>query len=259
MSLYDDIKGFVNSTDGNIGVSIKNLKTGERIDVNEEMMFPSASTIKILIMAQIYKMAKEGYIRLTDNIVLSDFMKTAGSGILYQLNSKHKFTIEELITLMIIISDNTAANVLIDIADMKNINRMAEDLGMLHTKIQRKMMDFEAAKSGKDNYTCPKDMTHLLELIHDGKVVDEEYSNMMLDILKKQQDLGRLDLYLPDDVLIAHKPGELKLLEHDVGIVFLENCQYIISVMTNNLSTNLDGRKAIGKISKMVYDEYVKL
>jgi hypothetical protein len=48
-------------------------------------------------------------------------------------------------------------------------------------------------------------------------------------------------------------------LEHDVGIVFLENCQYIISVMTNNLSTNLDGRKAIGKISKMVYDEYVKL
>ncbi|MEG6567028.1 serine hydrolase [Thermoanaerobacterium saccharolyticum] len=259
MSLHDDIMNFVSNAGGDIGVSVKNLKTGERIDINEDMMFPSASTIKILIMAQIYKMAKEGYIRLTDNIVLSDFMKTDGSGILYQLNSKHKFTIEELITLMIIISDNTAANILIDIADMKNINRMAEDLGLVHTKIQRKMMDFEAAKSGKDNYTCPKDMAHLLEQMYAGKVVDEEHSIKMIEVLKKQQDLGRLDMYLPDDVVIAHKPGELKHLEHDVGIVFLKDCDYIISVMTNNLSTNLDGRRAIGKISKMVYDEYVRL
>ncbi|MDE4542745.1 serine hydrolase [Thermoanaerobacterium sp. R66] len=259
MSLHDDIMNFVSNAGGDIGVSVKNLKTGEMIGVNEEMMFPSASTIKILIMAQIYKMAKEGYIRLTDNIVLSDFMKTDGSGILYQLNSKHKFTIEELITLMIIISDNTAANVLIDIADMKNINKMAEDLGLFHTKIQRKMMDFEAIKSGKDNYTCPKDMTRLLEQMYSGKVVDEEYSIKMIEILKKQQEFGRLNLYLPDDVLIAHKPGELKSLEHDVGIVFLKDCDYIISVMTNNMNTNLDGRMAIGKISKMVYDEYVKL
>lgn len=259
MGLYENIQNLIKSTAGNVGASIKNLKTGETININENLVFPSASTIKIVIMSEILRKVKEGFIRLNDNIILSNFMKTGGSGILHELNGGHKFTIEELITLMIIVSDNTATNILIDIADMKNVNNMAASLGMSHTKLQRKMMDFEAVKCGKENYTCAADMTHILELIYDGKVINKEYSDMMLDILKRQQDLGRLDLYLPENTIIAHKPGELDFLEHDVGIVYLENCTYIISVLTNEMKTNLEGRKTIGKISKMVYDEYIKL
>jgi beta-lactamase class A len=99
-------------------------------------------------------------------------------------------------------------------------------------------------------------MTNVLEKVYDGEVIDKEYSSIMMDILKRQQVKGRLDLYLPDDTMIAHKTGDLDRLEHDVGIVFLPECRYIISVLTNETPTNKDGREIIGKISRLVYDSY---
>ena len=79
----------------------------------------------------------------------------------------------------------------------------------------------------------------------------------MLDIMKRQQVRGRLDLYLPEEIVIAHKTGDLDLLEHDVGIVYPENGKaYIIVVLTNETTTNKDGREIIGHISKMAYDYY---
>jgi beta-lactamase class A len=159
---------------------------------------------------------------------------------------------------MIIISDNTAANLLIDMAGMDNVNKMAEDMGLRSTKLQRRMMDSAAARAGRENLTCAVDMHHILKLIYEGKAIDEYYSCMMPDILKRQQVGGRLNLYLPDDITIAHKTGDLDRLEHDVGIVYLPGCDYIICVLTNKTITNKDGREIIGKISKAVYDCYIR-
>lgn len=256
MTLKDEIKNFISTVKGNVGVSIKNLNSGEIININEDEVFPSASTIKIVVMAEVLRRVKNNDFALDSLITLENSMKTGGDGILKELSSGHKFTLREIITLMIILSDNTAANLLIDIAGMDNVNKMAKNLGMNHTILMRKMMDSAAVKAGRENHTCALDLTHILELIYNGKVIDNEYSSIMLDILKRQQVRGRLDLYLPDDILIAHKTGDLDRLEHDVGIVYLENCTYIISVLTNETPTNKDGREIIGKISRMVYDKY---
>ena len=117
------------------------------------------------------------------------------------------------------------------------------------------MVKFASKASGKDNFTCAKDMSRILELIYTGKAIDNGSSKLMLDILLRQQVSGRLDLYIPEEVKIAHKTGTLDNLEHDVGIVYLPNTDYIICVLTNNLESNKEGREIIGLISKAVYDE----
>ena len=116
-------------------------------------------------------------------------------------------------------------------------------------------MDSQAANEGRDNFTTADDFSHILELTYKGENVNKTYSNMMMDILKKQQVKGRLDLYLPEETVIAHKTGDLDSLEHDGGIVYLPDREYIICVLTNKVKSNKDGREIIGSISKMVYDE----
>lgn len=253
-----DLKGKIQEAmvDGNVGVVVKNLTTNETIMINEDMVFPSASTIKLVIMSEILNKVKMDKYSLDDIITLTDEMNTGGDGILKELKPGHKFTLKELITLMIIISDNMATNILINMAGMDNVNRMALELGLGSTKLQRRMMDSAAAKAGRENLTCAKDMMRILELIYQGNIVDKYFSDMMLDILKRQQVGGRLNLYLPDDVVIAHKTGDLDKLEHDVGIVYLPDCTYIICVLTNQTKTNKDGREIIGKISRIVYDAF---
>jgi len=257
--LENMIKEFLNDINANVSVVIKNLNNDELIQINPNNVFPSASTIKLVIMSELLRQVKENKLSLDQTIVLTDKMKTAGDGILKELNTGHECTLQEILVLMIIISDNMATNILIDIVGVDNVNIMAQELGLRRTRLQRKMMDSVAAKCGRDNYTSAYDMLHILELIYKGKNIDKYYSSIMLDILKKQQVSGRLNLYLPKDIVIAHKTGGLDKLEHDVGIIYLPNCEYIICVLTNQLKSNKDGREIIGKISKMVYQFFNKI
>jgi len=257
--LENKIKEFLKSINGNVSVVIKNLNNDELIKINQECVFPSASTIKLVIMSELLRQVKENKLNLDQTIILSDKMKTSGDGILKELNTGHEFTLQEILLLMIIISDNMATNILIDIVGMDNVNRMARKLGLKKTKLQRKMMDSVAAKSGRENYTSAYDMFRILELIYKGENIDKYHSNIMLDILKRQQAGGRLNLYLPEGILMANKTGSLDKLEHDVGIIYLPNCVYIICVLTNEINSNKDGREIIGNISKMVYEFYNKV
>lgn len=256
MEFKNAIQKIINENKGNVGVAIKNFNTDEIIKINEEKIFPSASTIKLVVMTEILNQVKAGKHSLNELIEITNKIKTGGDGILKELNSGNKYTLKEIILLMIILSDNTAANILIDMAGMNNVNKMAANLGMRHTKLQRRMMDSAAAKAGRENLTCAEDLFTFFELLYNNKILDEKCSRLMLDILKKQQVKGRLDLYLPDDMVIAHKTGDLDRLEHNAGIVYLKNCTYIICILTNETTTNKDGREIIGKISKAVYDSF---
>ena len=253
--LEDKLKKFIDEQKGNVAVSIKDLRSGKEIKINADMEFPSASIIKIAIMSELFNKINEGVYRLDDVIEIKEEMKTGGDGILKELSYGHRFTLIEICTLMIIVSDNMATNILIDLLSMDKINSCIKKLGMKKTRLQRKMMDSLAVKEGRNNFTSAEDFSLVLELIYRGENANEVYSNIMLNILKKQQVRGRLDLYLPEGVLIAHKTGDLDNLEHDGGIVFLPEKEYIICVLTNEVNSNKDGREIIGEISRMVYDE----
>jgi len=255
--LEQKIKAFLDNQEGSISVVVKSLFDDRQFSIYPERIFRSASTIKVFIMSELFRQAKEGLFSLSDKIVLTDAMLTGGDGILKELQPGHAFSLEEICTLMIILSDNMATNILIDRLGMENINAQVARLGLKKSSLQRKMMDSEAVKAGLNNYTTAAEFAAVLESIYRRENVDAESSEKMLDILKRQQVRGRLDLYLPEEIGIAHKTGDLDNLEHDGGIIYLENKPYLICILTENVKSNKDGREIIGEISRMVYEEFL--
>ena len=248
------IEKIISQVEGNVCINFYDLNKNNGFSVNGDKKELSASMIKLLILAELMKKIFENKFSLSDTVMMANFMKIGGDGVLKELNAGHHFTLKELATLMIIVSDNQATNILIDFLGMENINQLGKELDLKETFLGRKMMDAEARKKGYDNYTCADDISLLLKLIYQEKLINKEASQLMLDILLRQQQGERLQRYLPSDIKIAHKCGDLDNLENDGGIIWLGDRAYILVVLTNGMP-NLQCKQTIGKISKFVYDK----
>ncbi|BET15896.1 serine hydrolase [Fusobacterium vincentii] len=248
------IEKIISQVEGNVCINFYDLNKNNGFSVNGDKKVLSASMIKLLILAELMKKIFENKFSLSDTVMMANFMKIGGDGVLKELNTGHHFTLKELATLMIIVSDNQATNILIDFLGMENINQLGKELDLKETFLGRKMMDAEARKKGYDNYTCADDISLLLKLIYQEKLINKEASQLMLDILLRQQQGERLQRYLPSDIKIAHKCGDLDNLENDGGIIWLGDRAYILVVLTNGMP-NLQCKLTIGKISKFVYDK----
>ena len=248
------IEKIISQVEGNVCINFYDLNKNNGFSVNGDKKVLSASMIKLLILAELMKKISENKFSLSDTIMIVDSMKTGGDGVLKELNTGHHFTLKELATLMIVVSDNQATNILIDFLGMENINQLGKELRLKKTFLGRKMMDIEARKKGYDNYTCADDISLLLKLIYQEKLINKEASQLMLDILLRQQQGERLQRYLPSDIKIAHKCGDLDNLENDGGIIWIGDRAYILVVLTNGMP-NLQCKQTIGKISKFVYDK----
>ena len=248
------IEKIISQVEGNVCINFYDLNKNNGFSVNGDKKVLSASMIKLLILAELMKKIFENKFSLSDTVMMANFMKIEGDGVLKELNTGHHFTLKELATLMIIVSDNQATNILIDFLGMENINQLGKELDLKETFLGRKMMDAEARKKGYDNYTCADDISLLLKLIYQEKLINKEASQLMLDILLRQQQGERLQRYLPSDIKIAHKCGDLDNLENDGGIIWLGGKAYILVILTNGMP-NLQCKQTIGKISKFVYDK----
>ena len=248
------IEKIISQVEGNVCINFYDLNKNNGFSVNGDKKVLSASMIKLLILAELMKKIFENKFSLSDTVMMANFMKIGGDGVLKELNTGHHFTLKELATLMIIVSDNQATNILIDFLGMENINQLGKELDLKETFLGRKMMDAEARKKGYDNYTCADDISLLLKLIYQEKLINKEASQLMLDILLRQQQGERLQRYLPSDIKIAHKCGDLDNLENDGGIIWLGGRAYILVILTNGMP-NLQCKQTIGKISKFVYDK----
>ena len=248
------IEKIISQVEGNVCINFYDLNKNNSFSVNGDKKVLSASMIKLLILAELMKKIFENKFSLSDTVMMANFMKIGGDGVLKELNTGHHFTLKELATLMIIVSDNQATNILIDFLGMENINQLGKELDLKETFLGRKMMDAEARKKGYDNYTCADDISLLLKLIYQEKLINKEASQLMLDILLRQQQGERLQRYLPSDIKIAHKCGDLDNLENDGGIIWIGDKAYILVVLTNGMP-NLQCKQTIGKISKFVYDK----
>ena len=249
-----EIEKIISQVEGSVCINFYDLNKNNGFSVNGDKKLLSASMIKLLILAELMKKISEDKFSLSDTIMMANFMKIGGDGVLKELNTGHHFTLKELATLMIIISDNQATNILIDFLGMENINQLGKELDLKETFLGRKMMDAEARKKGYDNYNCADDISLLLKLIYQEKLINKEASQLILDILLRQQQGERLQRYLPSDIKIAHKCGDLDNLENDGGIIWLGDRAYILVVLTNGMP-NLQCKQTIGKISKFIYDK----
>lgn len=258
--------------DGTVGLYFEDLSTGKKICINPETSFSAASTIKIPLVALLLIQAEEGIINLNDQIEMDEVNRIGGSGVIKELNNSYKPTVMDLAKLTMILSDNAATNQLIDlVGGGDRVNKFCNDIGMIDTKLQRKMMDLKSLELGKDNFTTPNDMGKFLTLLANGEIYSKEVSKTLVDIMKAQQLNQKLPYLIPalepDDpgiysdlveegtVIVAHKTGELWKAQHDVGIFILPNDRkYVLAIYTSDLSSDNDGVKIIANLSKVVYD-----
>ena len=241
---------------GNYSVVFKDLNENDSLSINNSKM-PSASTIKIYVMIEAYNQVNQGKISLRDTVTLNDSMIVGGSGVLQYEPVGTEVTIEELINLMMVESDNVAANILIDKLGMTNINTTIKSLGCVDTELNRKMMDIEALNKGIENYTSVNDLSLVLEKLYKNQCIESQYDKLMLDTMKQHQLKSKIPNELPEGVVVAHKSGELGGIENDAGIIYTDKGAYVLCILTNN-GTSSEQVMAISDVSREIYDKYME-
>jgi beta-lactamase class A len=234
-------------------IFIKDLETDEICCINQGLVVPSASIIKLFIMAKAFELVNKGELNLNHRISI-DKKERVPYSIIYVLADSNTYTVRDLIILMIIQSDNTATNQLIDMLGIESINKFISDLGFKDTSLNRKMMDFQARILGLDNYTTAQDVSKLLELMNKGKLINKECSDIMLKIMKLQLDNSMMKINLSEEIIVAHKTGDLQGIKHDVGIVYTKHKDYIFTMLTWDATCCNYGSNIIGTVSKISYD-----
>lgn len=251
-TLKENIEEFIASREEKISLVFLDLKnTSNYIYINEKENFPSASTIKVLIMAETLNEVMKGKHSLHEKIEVKNSDRVAYSIITCLENST--YTLLDVLILMIISSDNTATNIIIDLIGMENINSYAEKINLKDTKLRRKMMDAEASKEGRENITSAFDMLSLFEKVYNHKILNNDMCKLMIKILSENTDYEMLLRYLPNDIKCAHKTGDLDNLNHDIGIFSLDGEKYILGVFVRNSKFNYVSKDVIGELSKLVY------
>ena len=251
--LIEDIKSCCADTKANVSIVLKDLTNDRWIyTLDENRVVASASTIKVLIMLEALNQVLKGRYQLNQKIIIEAEDRVDFSIVKDLTLDSYNYI--DLITLMIIVSDNTATNILIDLLGYENINKMAENLGLKNTILSRKMLEFKAIKEGRQNNTSPMDMAIIFESIYRKRILSTEMCELMIDILKKQKYKDCLGRFLSEDVDIAHKTGGLKNLSHDIGIFYLDNNHYLLGVFVTEASSDAEAKEVVGRISKVVYD-----
>ncbi|HEY8460375.1 MAG TPA: serine hydrolase [Blastocatellia bacterium] len=251
------IEKIANAHDGVMGVAIKDLTTGEEIVFNDQLVFPTGGSIKIPVLIELLKQAAEGKFKLTDRRWVEKKDQVGGSGVIVNFGDHaSQLSLGDLATLMIVLSDNTATNMLIDQVGMANVNRTLDELGLKRIRLRRKMIDQAASARGDENTATPREAAALMEKLYRGQVVSRQLSDDALKILKlrKSSPIPRL---LPAGVEIANKPGGIEGAACDWAIVYVPNRPYAIAVMTNYNGDGADD--AIAKASKLAYDYFARL
>jgi beta-lactamase class A len=261
--LWQKLESTINDVDRNLdgvlGVAILDLDNGRKFQLHADEVFPQASSIKIAVLAELYRQAQAGKLKLTDLYTVQASDLVADSDIMGGLTpGVTRITLRDLATMMVTVSDNSATNVLIDRVGMDNVNTLMDSLRLAHTRLRRKMMDLKAAGEGRENISTPAEMTSLLENLYRGKVLNPEMTADFFKMLSTHK-ASFIPRDLPEGLKIANKPGELEGVRNDSGVVFVENHAYVICAMTTYLWREREGEEAISKISGAAFRMFDRL
>src|SRR5882757_5947465 len=253
------ITGVDRNLDGVLGVAILDLTTGQKYFLHADEVLPTASSIKIAILAELYHQAQQGKIKLGDLYTLQSSDLVSGSGIAGAFTpGVTRLTLRDVAALMISVSDNSATNIIIDRVGMENVNALLDSQHLTHVRLRRRMMDLKAASEGRENVASPREMMLLLEALYRGKVLNKEMTEDFFNLLSIHKE-SYIPRDLPETLRVANKPGELEGVRNDSGIVFTGSRPYVISVMTTYLRRERDGGDAIVRISNAAYQMFDRL
>jgi beta-lactamase class A len=243
--------------DGVMGYVIVDLTSGERFERLAGETFPLASTIKLAILYEMYRQADAGRLNLDTAQPLDRRHVVGGSGVLAELTAP-SMSLRDYAVLMIVLSDNSATNLLIDAVGMENVTRRMRELGMPGLKLRRRMIDTRAALRGDENVGSPDDVARLLGIIHRGEGLSTGSRDAIIAILRKAKPSALRD-GVPATVPVANKTGTLDGVAADAGIVYLGDRPYIFVATTTYLKSNAAGQGAIRAASQAAFDYFNRI
>jgi beta-lactamase class A len=268
-SLEDRILPLAKGYKGKVAVAVKNLESGESYFLDADDDMPTASLIKFMIMLEAYMQVSEGKVKLDDRMTLRKADMVPGSGILtYHFSDGATFPFRDAIHLMMVYSDNTATNLVLDHIGLPSTNKRLEEWGFTHTKLNAKVFRGSTTSLDKDRTkkfglasTTARETVQMLEKVHQGKVVSPEVCKEMLDHMKKCEDKLKLKRYLPEKIVVANKSGTVSDARTDCGILYLPAGPVAICVLTTqatdkNYKDDNPGNVVIGRIAEQVYEHY---
>ena len=238
---------------GVAGACVQEIGGQNRISINGSELFPTASTIKIHVLAQLFARAEKGELDMHSRVVVTQEKRVPGSGILSHLHGHVELTLYNLAVLMIALSDNTATNLCIDFADMEETNSLIRSLGLTATTLRRKMQDPDAISQSRENVSTPDECVAMLMALQQGRP-SSYVARETLEILKKPKD-APLNKVVPPDVPVANKPGGMDNVQCDAGIVYLPRKPYLVAIMTKHgMINSMEQRQFIVDTGRLVHE-----
>lgn len=255
--LQDDLEALVAGYDGVAGVHVVDLTDGRRFRVHDELVFPQASAIKIPILLELFRRAGEEPGLLSERVEMTDSVRTGGSGVLRWLtDGGTALSLEDWAIYMIVYSDNTATNVLIDRLGMDAVNALSASLGAPSTLLQRKMIRPEQSARGNENLSTPRDAARIMERLWRCELPMETAAcDRVAEILAipKEHPVRRP---IPSEVPVAFKPGGITGVATVWALVNLPDRPYALSVMSNYGG---NGGALIEEISRATWGYFSRL
>lgn len=278
-TLDDQLKNKIGSFPGKVSLYARNLDSGATYGIAENEPVRTASTIKLAIMVECFAEAAEGKLSWSEPIEVTAGEKVSGSGILQDLTNGDKLPILDMVDLMIVLSDNTATNLILNRIGGNAVNARMASLGLTQTRVMRKILgdgtNLKAHPSGITDEgarpenkqwgtgrSSPREMVEILDKLYHGTLISKSASDEMLEILKRQRDhncIGR-DLI---DVPIASKSGALDHLRSDVGIIYSKQGSIAMAITVENIpqidyTPDNPGDLLIASLSQILMDELGK-
>lgn len=269
--LRGNIERITKSVNARWGVYVKVLETGEEIAINADVQMDTMSTIKIPLMIEAFRQMEAGKFGLADKVTLTEAMKRPGTGILRSLDAGAVVTVKDTLTLMNIVSDNTATDILFEkVGGVGAVNALMESYGLKATRATTPSSGWFAAlraapspadfhREGKHAYglSSAREMGVLLEKIARGQAVSKPASEMMLQMLRGQVYSSRLPKYVTG-FRVAHKTGDfLPYIGNDVGIFESPNRNIIVCVYTaGHFGVGAQLEDAIARIGELIANHY---
>jgi beta-lactamase class A len=275
-SLEKQLKKSVAQHQGRIGFVAKNLKTGQTVNLGGDEPVPTASTIKLLVYVEAFHQIQDLKKSLSDEITLQKEDQVPGSGVLQYLRTPHQLTLEDALSLMMIESDNTATNLVIEQLGLTNINKRAETLGLKNTYLYKKVYRKAEGPMPPDQKrfglgkTTAAEMLQIMQSIVECELKDEALCKRMVEIMKNQSYRNMIPRYIEAELdaseggsQIADKVGQLDASRSDVAAIWTDNGVIVISAYSyenkdQRWSPDNTAELTIAKMAKTVYDAWGK-
>lgn len=253
---------------GVAGVSARDLRTGKALSIRGAEPFPSASLIKVSILVALLEEVEAHRMRLDEPLAMIARDRVGGSGVLKHLAPGLRLTVGDAAWLMTTLSDNTATNLLLDKLGVTTVWEKMDSLGLPRTRVHRKVFHPHASSPRPDSsvryglgVTTPDETTRLFERLHQGRAVSPALDSLALAMLRANQDASKLVRWLPENLRVAHKSGDVDHARNDCGILYTPAAPIALCVMTREnrdtrYSVDNPAHLLIGRLGRLVYQHF---